>query len=149
MIGNILGQLGVDKTLWFQFALFLVVYFFLRKLYFQPFLALLEWRKSNTVDKVGEAQKSEALALEKEKECEKLLSAVKQKARESGEVIWTEAKNKVSAQAEEARKKNKKKIEEARTNSARNAKESAQELEPSVQKISHLFLDKLIKGETK
>lgn len=47
---NILKQLGINQTVFVQFGLFIVLYVFLSRVYFKPFLELIIERRKRTTD---------------------------------------------------------------------------------------------------
>ena len=49
LLRSIFTQIGINKTVYLQFILVVVVYFFLSKMLFNPILAILVSRRENTV----------------------------------------------------------------------------------------------------
>lgn len=53
---DIIKTLGIDSTVFIQFALFLVAYFSLTKLVFEPYLKILDERRKRTVGSQEDVQ---------------------------------------------------------------------------------------------
>lgn len=49
LLRSIFAQIGINKTVYLQFILVVMVYFFLSKMLFEPILAILVSRRENTV----------------------------------------------------------------------------------------------------
>ncbi len=57
MVLGIFGQLGADKTLWYQFAIVVVMYLLSKHLFFEHLQNVIETREEKTVKLEGNAEK--------------------------------------------------------------------------------------------
>ncbi|MFN7684449.1 MAG: ATP synthase F0 subunit B [Oligoflexia bacterium] len=77
----IINQLGLDSTFFAQIGVFFVLFFFLSRVYFKPFLKLFEERHARTVADREAAQALMAQADEKLSEYQQKLSDARARAR--------------------------------------------------------------------
>jgi len=80
-VAAILEQLGIDSTFFIEFGVFFVLFAFLAKAYFGPFLKLLQERHARTVQDREAAQTIMSQAEQKFSEYQAKISDARQKAR--------------------------------------------------------------------
>jgi F-type H+-transporting ATPase subunit b len=91
-VTTILEQLGLDQTFFVQLIIFAVLFFFLRNLYFKPFLRLFDLRHKRTVQDKEAAEKLYTNAQTKLDEYKRRLAEERLAARKDYEAIIAEAK---------------------------------------------------------
>lgn len=122
---EILKSLGVDTTVYYQFAIFFIAFFSMKTIVFKPYLDAHDERKKRTVGGEKEAVQLLAEAEEKENKYSKLAKdlngKIKQifseqntKAKKESEKIMAQAKKEVDERSEKTRKELEQSVSEAR-----------------------------------
>lgn len=144
MLASVLSQLGINETLWTQFAIFVAFFFIAKFIFFKPFLDLVKLREAKTSgveSNAGDlAQKTEA---KEEEYLQKVLEA-RRKAKEIRDAIVRESKAAAAKKVSEARDAAKAKVEAGRKEIESEAKVTMTELDANVPNISKLFVDKVL-----
>ena len=99
----ILQQLGLDVTVFYQFALFTVLFLVIPPLFFRPYQRLIELRLARTVDDQKKAEDLTKLAQEKIREYREKISAERLKSRAEYEKFVSDLKVQESQILSEAR----------------------------------------------
>ncbi len=146
MLAQVLSQLGIDNTLWYQLAIFIIFFVVVRFLFFKPFLELILMRKTKTTGVEGEASTLVKQAEDKEEEYRQKLYAARVQARRIRDEILQESKDKASVTLALARKAAKNRIESGREEIIKESEKAMKDLESHVGKISSLFVDKVMKS---
>jgi F0F1-type ATP synthase membrane subunit b/b' len=143
MISDLQHQLGIDSTFFTQFALFLVVFLWLRFVYFSPFLRLIQRREGSSEGLSDGAAKLEEDAARLETEYQEKLSAARKKAAANREVILADARKEGGALIARARDEAKMKLEGARSTAAKEADAELAALQAQVGSVTSLLVQKL------
>ena len=141
----IFNQLGVDGSIFYQFALFFVLYFVVRSLLFKPLQDVIETREGKTTKLEGEAnhkfEKAKKLETEyKEKidsaylEAQEVFHAKKTEVIQRERNKYKDAEAKITAEFEEKRREELSKIEAQRAEILSEAKNLSSDL---VQKLTN------------
>lgn len=109
----ILEQLELNATFFYQFVLFAVVFVFLTKVYFRPFLKLIELRHRRTVEDRESAEKLAAQAEARLQEYQQKLAEIRAQLRAESDAILGQAKAKESELLGAARDEAKRLTQEA------------------------------------
>ncbi len=142
----ILEQLGLDRTFFIEMGIFLVLFLFLSKFYFRPFLALFEARYRKTI---GDREKAEKLmrdAQTKMDDYKRTLSDARINARAEYDLALLEAKKLEALELSKAREEAKKITQQTvdQINHQRNElkKQLNQDVENLAQSISERLLSR-------
>lgn len=139
-------DLGVDRTLYVQFALFIFIYLWLRFFLFGPYMALLKRREASTEGAKAEAEEKNARAATQEAEYQVRLVEAKRQASAAREKILAEARKESAAVLDAARADAKSAIERARGEAESDSAASLSSLGSHVGEIAKLFVERLTKG---
>jgi F0F1-type ATP synthase membrane subunit b/b' len=101
----ILQQLGLDITVFYQFALFTVIFLVLPFLFFRPFQSLIELRLARTIEDQKKAEELTKLAQDKMKEYREKITLERVKSRAEFEKFVSEVKLQEAQILSEARNK--------------------------------------------
>ncbi len=123
-LGSIIETFGLDSSFFYHIAIFLFLFFALKKLYFNPFLRLFEIRHKKTVEDRLAAEQLLKRADEKLKEYQTKVSEAHISAKKEFEKLMAEAKT-VEDQALNSARNEAKKITQA----------TVQELESQKEKV--------------
>ena len=141
---QILEQLGLDRTFFFQFVIVLVLFFLLSKIYFKPFLKLFEARHKRTVEDREAAEKLVAQAQAKLEEYTKRLSEERQGARKEYDAVLLEAKREELMLLTQARDEAKKLTQGTLESIVKQRDQIKKELEADVDSLAKTLSDKLL-----
>lgn len=140
----ILEQLGLDKTFFYQLAIFAVFFILLGQVYFKPFLKLFELRHKKTVEDKEAAERMMAQAQSKLDEYNRRLSEVRQSTRKDIEDILTQARKEESALLAHAREEAKKITQEAAESVAAQGDKLRKDLEIDVEGMANTISERLL-----
>lgn len=140
----IIDQLGLDHTLFYQFALFTVLFFVLSPLYFKPFMRLLIARHKRTVEDREAAEKLMAQAQAKFEEYKRRLGEERAAARKEYEAMLNETKKEENQILSQARNDAKKITQEAADSVAKQREQVRQQLEADVENLAKTISETLL-----
>ena len=143
MITDLQRQLGIDSSFFWQLLVFLVVFVWLRVVYFSPFLKLIQRRESQSDGLSEEAQKMEEESTRLETQYKEAMATSRKKAAGERDALLVAARKEASAVVAQARVKAKEKIEQAREGAAKSADSELAGLKSQVGAISSLLVEKL------
>lgn len=143
MVNDLIKQLGIDQTLWIQFAVFIVFYAWLRFVFFPPFLRLMSAREAKTSGLVAEVEELNQRASASELELSQKMAQVQREAAQEREKTIADAKAKAHAMLDGARKDAKKRIEEARIKAEAAQVAELASLSQQARDLGDLFVEKL------
>lgn len=112
-MGELLTQLGLDHTVFVQFAIFAVVFPILANFFFKPFLKLIEARHKRTVEDREAAEKMMGEANARFEEYKRRLSEERATAKKDYEEILAAVKREEGELLSQARAEAKKITQEA------------------------------------
>ncbi len=140
----ILEQLGLDQTYFFQLAVFAVLFFFLGRVYFKPFLSLFEARHRKTVQDRAMAESLLSQAESKLEEYKKKMTEERAAAREELNVLLKEARDQEAALLARSRDAAKKITSEAGAALAAKAEQIKAQLDVDAEVIAQSISEKLL-----
>jgi F-type H+-transporting ATPase subunit b len=144
MIADLQQQLGIDSSFFQQFVVFILIFLWLRIVYFAPYLSLIEKREGQSEGLSGDALKLEEDASRLEAEYQGAISSARKRALAEREAILSEARRVAADQVAEARAKAKNRLEQSREAAAREAEAELKGLTGQVGSISSLLVNKLM-----
>lgn len=140
----ILEQLGLDSTFFYQLAIFTVLFFLISKVYFKPFLKLIETRHKKTVEDREAAERLMEQAQARFDEYQRRLTEERAAARKEFEEVLNQAKKEENALLSHAREEAKKITQEAAESAAAQRDKLRRELEVDVESIAHNISERLL-----
>jgi F-type H+-transporting ATPase subunit b len=143
-VGEIFVQLGLDKTFFYQMAIFAGLFFILAKLYFKPFMNLFEIRHKRTVEDRDAAEKLMAEADAKFEQYKKRLAEERTAAKKEYEAIITDARKQESALLAHAREEAKKIQQEANDSIHAQREQLKKQLEADVESLANGISERLL-----
>jgi F-type H+-transporting ATPase subunit b len=143
-VSAILEQLEINSTFFIQLAIFAVLYFILRAVYFRPFMALFEHRHQRTVADREAAEKLMAQANSKFDEYRDRLSQERQAARKDYELVLEKAKKEEASILAQAREEAKKITQEAAESISNQREKLKAELQVDVESMAKMISEKLL-----
>ena len=139
--------IDIDFTVFVQFALFLILFWFSNKLLFQPYLALRERRKAGIEGARAEAERMSAQADAKLAEYEKQLGGARNRANEEGRKVRTEATTHEKDVTDKARAAAQKAIDEATAKMRAETDAARLQLLPQAETLAKKIASKLLGRE--
>ena len=149
MISELITNLGIDKTLWVQFAAFIVLFLWMRFVFFAPFLKIIKEREAKTSGSKDVAEQLQSTAAQKEEEYALKLQEVKKAAHAEKEKILSTYRGQANTIIDTARKGAKEKIEVDRKQFTSEAAKSLSELQGQVTAMAGILFEKLTKEKVK
>lgn len=143
-MGDILQQLGLDKTFFYLFFIFLVFFLILSNVYFKPFLKLFQMRHKHTVQDREAAEKMLAQADAKFADYQKRLHDERLEARADYERLLAEAKKQEAEILADARNEAKKITQETLESMQTQRDQVRKQLEGDVENIANAISDSLL-----
>jgi F-type H+-transporting ATPase subunit b len=143
-VSAVLEQLGLDQTFFYQFAIFIVLFFLLTHLFFRPFLALFETRHKRTIEDREAAEKLLAQAETKLEEYKRLLADARQQAKREHDAALEQAKKEEAAILATAREEAKKITHEAAESIAKQREQLKSALESDVETLARTISERLL-----
>lgn len=140
----ILDQLGLDSTFFVQFFIFAILFVFLGKFYFAPFLQLFEIRHKKTVEDRETAEKLMLQAQAKLDEYKRKLSEERASALREYEGAINEAKKEEATIFAHAREQAKKLTQEAADSVATQKDQLKRQLEADVENLARAISERLL-----
>jgi F-type H+-transporting ATPase subunit b len=141
---EILGQLGLDQTVWIQLGFFILSYLFLSRFLFKPYLRNLKYRKKNTGGALNEAAQLATIT-------ERLAIDYQGKMKKQNEVADQEYSKLKSAGAKEeeklvseARIRANKLLDETKKKISSEVTKTKEELRTQIPQISGLIASRLL-----
>jgi F-type H+-transporting ATPase subunit b len=144
MIADLQRQLGIDSSFFQQFLIFIVIFTWLRVIYFGPFLKLIQKREGQSEGLSDEAKKLEEESARLETQAQEALSAARKKAFAEREAILSVARKDANDLVAKAREQAKGKLDGAREAAAKSANAEIANLKPQVASISGMLVQKLM-----
>ena len=121
-MAEILAQLGIDQTFYYEFAIFVVIFMVIPPLFFKPFLKLIETRHQKTVADRDRAEELVKQANSKLEEFRTRMNEERVRARAEHERVIAEVKSEevkiLGLAREEAKKVTQATLETIQTQSA-------------------------------
>ena len=139
--------IDIDFTVFVQFALFLILFWFSNKLLFQPYLRLRERRKAGIEGARAEAERTSASADAKLAEYEKQLAGARMKANEEGRKVRQEAIAHEKDVTDKARAAAQKAIDEATAKMKAETDAARLQLLPQAETLAKRIATKLLGRE--
>lgn len=139
--------IDIDSTVFIQFALFLLLFWFANKWMFQPYLALRARRKDNIEGARSEAEAVSAQADAKLADYEKKLASARNTANEEGRKVRAEASNHERQVTDEARAKATAALEEAQAKVRSETEAARATLMPQADALARQMASKLLGRE--
>src|SRR5262245_59649556 len=121
MIADLQRQLGIDASFFTQLLIFLVIFTWLRFVYFSPFLKLIQSREGQSGGLSEEATKLEEAAARSEQEHRDALVNARRRAAGERDKVLAEARKSANETVAAARAQAKTKLEQARESAQRSA----------------------------
>lgn len=143
-MGEILEQLELNQTFFYQFITFFVVFVLLSQIYFKPFMKLFELRHKRTVEDREAADKLTQQASVKLQEYQHRLSEARATAHAEFERLIDEVKQEESAQLARARDEAKKITQEAAESVTGQKDKLRRDLEVDVESLAHSIAEKFL-----
>lgn len=143
----ILGQLGIDATLFYQLAIFAVLFVLLEALYFKPFLNLFQARHEKTIRDREAAERLMQDASAKLEEYKRKLGEERLKARGEYEEILMRAKHEEAELLAGAREEAKRIAQQAAESVAEQRLRLRAQLEADVESLAHGVSERLLSGK--
>lgn len=143
MISDLQRQLGIDATFFTQFVLFLIVFLWLRFVYFSPFLKLIQKRENNSEGMSEGASKLEEESVRMESEYQERIVAARKRAVAERERILAEARKAGNDLIHQARDASKHKLDQAREAAAKESSAELANLQSQVGAVTGLLVEKL------
>lgn len=140
----ILDQLELNQTFFFQLVLFYVLFLALTRVYFRPFMALLEARHKKTVEDREAAERLLKQADSRFEEYNRRLLEERQAARKEYEEVLTAAKKEESTLLNQSREEAKKITQEALDSIAKQRETLRRQLEVEVESMAHSISEQLL-----
>ncbi len=144
---ELLSALGVNQTVAIQFVIFVVVYFFLNKVLFSPYIAALEERRSRTE---GQSEKAEKF-MEEAKALHDQYAVKVREMNDKQKGIYDQARGEALKSYEQivtaAREKSKTTIENAQKDLKADLQKVRQQAEQEIPAITSLITERLIGKE--
>ncbi len=107
-MSSIVATFGLDRSLFYHFALFLILFTLMRALFFDPFMGLIQERRKRTLADRELAAKLLEDAGKKLSEYESRLASARQQARKEMDLLIGEARKKEADTLANAREESKK-----------------------------------------
>ena len=143
-MGAILEQLGLDRTFFYQFAIFVVLFVLLGNIYFKSFLRLFEARRKRTIEDREAAEKLMTQAQSKFEEYKRRLSEERSLAKQEFDRLLNDAKKEEALLLSNARNEAKK-ITQAATDSIQQQREQLKsQLAADVDQLAKTISEKLL-----
>ncbi|MCC7440125.1 MAG: ATP synthase F0 subunit B [Bdellovibrionales bacterium] len=143
---TILQQLGVDASFFWQFGIFLVLWFALSKIFFGPFHALIRQRHERMVEDREAAEKLVAQAEQKLEEYRRMIAAAKDRAKRESDAILESAKAEENKILGDARDRAKQITQDALRELEQQRSRLQAELEAQVETLASQVAAKVIGG---
>jgi F0F1-type ATP synthase membrane subunit b/b' len=145
MISDLQRQLGIDASFFIQFALFLVVFFWLRFVYFSPFLRLIQRREGQSDGLSEGAAKLEEEATRLEREYQERIVATRKRVSSEREKILADARKDGAGFIAKSRDESKVKLEKSRELAAKESSAELANLQAQIGPVTALLVEKLTK----
>jgi F-type H+-transporting ATPase subunit b len=142
---DILAQLGIDHTFFYQFGIFAVLFLILGNVYFRPFMRLFEARHKRTVQDKEAAEKLMAQAQQKFDDYKRRLGEERAAARKEYEALLNETKKEEAAILAGARAEAKKITQDAADSVSRQREQLRKQLDADVEAIAKTISENLLK----
>jgi len=139
--------IDIDLTVFVQFALFLILFWFSNKLLFQPYLALRQRRKDGIEGARAEAERMSASAEAKLSEYEKQLAGARSRANDEGRKVRQEAIAHEKDVTDKARATAQKTIDEATAKMRAETDAARLQLLPQAETLARKIASKLLGRE--
>jgi F0F1-type ATP synthase membrane subunit b/b' len=144
MIADLQRQLGIDFSFFYQFAIFIVIFTWLRIVYFSPYLKLILKREGQSDGLSDEAKKLEEEADRLETQALSALASARKKALIEREALLTVARKEATEITAKAKEQTKTKLDAVREAAAKSADAELASLKAQVPSMSALLVQKLM-----
>lgn len=144
MITDLQRQLGIDDTFFIQFVLFLIVFLWLRFVYFSPFLRLIQKREGQSEGMSEGAGKMEEEATRLENEYRERIVAARKRAAAEREVVLAGARKEGNDLIAKSRDASKAKLDQNRELAAKESAAELASLQSQVGAVTGLLVEKLM-----
>ena len=141
---EVIAQLGLDSSLFVQVAVFSILFFILRSIYFRPFMRLFEIRRQRTAEDREAAQRLLAQATERLDKYRNSLQTERLAARKEIEQMIAEARKEEAEILSKTREETKQIAQEANERARIQYEQVKKSLEQEVEKIAQTITDKLL-----
>lgn len=141
---SILQSLGINQTIFIQLGLFVAIYLILTRVYFKPFMKLIELREQRTKEDKESAKKLLIEAEEKFAEYQALIRKAKEEAHAVFDDVVSKAKSKEREILEQSKNEVKNINQEALSELNNKKAEIKKNLEKEVSGLAQLLADKLL-----
>jgi F-type H+-transporting ATPase subunit b len=148
-VAAIFQQLGLDYTFFLELGIFLILFLFLSKFYFKPFLKLLETRYQRTVADKEKAEQLMAEAQAKWNEYKGILSEARVGARTEFETAMKEVKKQEAEELTKAREEAKRITQQTAEEITHQRVAVKKQLDSDVEILSQTISEKLLSRQGK
>jgi F0F1-type ATP synthase membrane subunit b/b' len=149
MIADLQRQLGIDGTLGTQFIIFILIFVWLKYVFFNPFFKIIEERQHKTQGLKKEAEELQIEADRKEAELALKMSDAKKQISADREKVLSKARAEAAVVINDARKDAKSLIEESRKAAQKDSEQALKDLSGSVKAVAGMLVEKLTKERVK
>lgn len=146
MVLGIFAQLGADKTLWYQFAIVVVMYLLSKTLFFGHLQTVLESREEKTVKLEGNAEKQFEEVNKIASEYKEKIGAATKSAREKLESEKSEITKSLEANYKAEEKKINDYIDASRKESEAKLQEQKDKILSDAEGLANTLVQKITKG---
>jgi len=146
-VSAILEQLELNQTFFIQFGIFCVLFFFLSRFYFKPFLKLFHHRHERTVEDRQAAEKMVTEAKAKLEEYRSKIAHERTAIRADLDATMTEARKEEAKILNAAREEAKKITQDAVTSVSQQRETLKKQLQADVESLAKTISDTLIPGK--
>ena len=143
-MSGILDQLGLDRTFFYQFATFAVLFFLLGNIYFKSFLKLFEARRKRTVEDREAAEKLMAQAQTKFDDYKRRLAEERAGTKQEFERLLADARKEEAAILSHARGEAKKITQDAVESVQQQRELIKKQLDADVETLAKSISEKLL-----
>lgn len=143
MISDLQRQLGIDASFFTQFVLFLVVFLWLRFVYFSPFLRLIQKREGQSDGLAEGATKLEEESIRLENDYRDRIIAARKRVAAERENVLAEARKEGNELIAKAREQGKIKLDQSRDASTKDSAAELSSLQAQVGSVTGMLVEKL------
>lgn len=144
----ILDQLGMDRTFFYELAIFAGLFFVLSRLYFKPFMNLFEIRHKRTVEDREAAEKLLLEAEAKFEQYKKRLAEERLSARREYEAVVGQARKEEHELLNHAREEAKKILQDTNDAIHQQHEQLKKQLEADVETLANGISERLLSRKT-
>jgi F0F1-type ATP synthase membrane subunit b/b' len=145
MISDLQRQLGIDASFFYQLAIFIFIFIWLRIVFFAPYLKLIQRRENQSDGLLDDVQKLDVDSARLEQEREASLVAARKKAFAHRDSVLVQARKEANDTVSRARDEAKSKLDKSRELAQKSAESELSNLKTQVGGLSTMLVEKLTK----